>query len=100
MKKRRKSRLERDILESMESALRYMQGLPTSGRTHVIEVPDVHGLRQTLKLSQASFAKRFGIPKRTVQDWEQGRRVPDQAAQSYLKVIARNPKAVAKALEA
>ena len=34
----------------------------------------------------------------TLRDWEQGAAEPDQAARSYLKVIARNPEAVLKAL--
>lgn len=31
-------------------------------------------LRKELGLSQAKFAERFGIPLRTVQDWEYGKR--------------------------
>jgi putative transcriptional regulator len=33
-----------------------------------------------------------------LRDWEQGRRAPDAAAQSYLRVIAFMPDEVAKAL--
>lgn len=54
--------------------------------------------RFKLGLSQEDFAQRFGIPLGTLRDWEQHRSKPDQAAESYLKVIAANPKAVAKAL--
>ena len=56
-------------------------------------------VRHQLALSQEAFATIFGIPIGTLRDWEQGRAEPDQAAQSYLRVIARNPKAVRKALE-
>jgi putative transcriptional regulator len=49
-------------------------------------------------LSQNAFSARFGIPAASLRDWEQGRRVPDAAAASYLRVIARMPAAVAKAL--
>jgi len=52
-----------------------------------------------MALLQEEFATIFGIPIGTLRDWEQGRAEPDQAAQSYLRVIARNPKAVRKALE-
>ena len=62
-------------------------------------VPFAKHVRWTLGLSQQEFADIFGIPIGTLRDWEQGRFEPDQAAQSYLKVIARNPKAVRKALE-
>lgn len=54
--------------------------------------------RAATGLTQASFAERYGIPLSTVQDWEQGQRRPDAAARNYLRVIARIPDVVAKAL--
>jgi putative transcriptional regulator len=62
-------------------------------------IPFAKHVRWTVGLSQEEFAKVFGIPIGTLRDWEQGRFEPDQAARSYLKVIAHNPKAVRKALE-
>ncbi|MBF0268440.1 MAG: helix-turn-helix domain-containing protein [Alphaproteobacteria bacterium] len=56
--------------------------------------------RAATGLSQSVFSKRFGIPAATLRDWEQGRRAPDGATQSYLRVIAKMPDAVAKALKA
>ena len=56
-------------------------------------------VRWKLGMSQSDFAQAFHIPIGTLRDWEQHRCEPDQAAQSYLKVIARNPKAVRRALE-
>ena len=55
-------------------------------------------LRKRLKLSRQKFADRFGLDARAVQDWEQGRRVPDRAARVLLTVIDRDPKAVVRAL--
>ena len=49
-------------------------------------------------LSQQAFAERYGIPVASLRDWEQGRRTPDNATQSYLRVIARRPDDVAKVL--
>ena len=62
-------------------------------------VPLAKRLRWKLGLSQDDFARRFGIPVGTLRDWEQHRSKPDQAAESFLKVIAANPKAVEKALK-
>src|SRR6202163_1097951 len=59
---------------------------------------DVTAIRIHLGLSQAEFARRFGFSPRSVQDWEQGRRKPESAARAYLLVIAREPKAVDRAL--
>jgi DNA-binding transcriptional regulator YiaG len=66
----------------------------------VDEAPDLAALRRRLRLSQGAFAALFGIPLATIKDWEQGRRSPDAPARAYLRVIARNPKAVRSALEA
>ena len=66
----------------------------------VNEAPDLAALRRRLRLSQGAFAALFGIPLATIKDWEQGRRSPDAPARAYLRVIARNPGAVRKALEA
>jgi putative transcriptional regulator len=55
-------------------------------------------IRWALHMSQVEFAKTFRIPLGTLRDWEQHRRDPDQAAQAYLEVIAREPAAVRRAL--
>jgi putative transcriptional regulator len=62
-------------------------------------VPTVGALRKKLKLTQEQFAARFHLPLGTVRDWEQGAHRPDKAAQVLLTVIAKDPEAVARALE-
>ncbi len=62
-------------------------------------VPTVRALRKKLKLTQEEFAARFHLPLGTVRDWEQGAHRPDKAAQVLLTVIAKDPDAVARALE-
>lgn len=62
-------------------------------------VPSVRALRARLNLTQEEFAARFHLPLGTVRDWEQGAHRPDKAAQVLLTVIARDPDAVARALE-
>lgn len=47
--------------------------------------------RAATGLSQAVFAKLLGVSVRTLQDWEQGRRMPSGAAATLLKVVARHP---------
>jgi putative transcriptional regulator len=63
-------------------------------------VPNVKAIRQKLGLSQAAFAHRFGFSVRTVQQWEQGRAVPDRPARILLRVIETDPQAVEHALAA
>lgn len=55
-------------------------------------------VRKRLGLSQAEFAARFHVPVGTLRDWEQNRRQPDASALAYLRVIAREPDMVARAL--
>ena len=62
-------------------------------------VPSVRALRQKLNLTQEQFAARFHLPLGTVRDWEQGGHRPDKAAQVLLTVVAKDPDAVARALE-
>lgn len=54
--------------------------------------------RERLGLSQAEFAIVIGIPKATLQNWEQGRRKPEGPALALLRVALRKPAAVAEAL--
>jgi putative transcriptional regulator len=56
-------------------------------------------LRNRLGLTQAEFAKQFMLNLRTLHDWEQGRREPEDIARTYLRVIERNLDAVKAALE-
>jgi putative transcriptional regulator len=61
-------------------------------------VPDVRGIRKRMNLTQKEFAGRFQLSLTVLRDWEQKRTVPDQAARTLLRVIARNPRAVETAL--
>jgi putative transcriptional regulator len=63
-------------------------------------VPRVKTLRRALDLTQEEFAARYHIPLGTLRDWEQGRTEPDQPARAYLRVIAHDPEAARRALEA
>ena len=47
-------------------------------------------------LSQSEFARATGVSVRTLQEWEQGRKVPSGAAQSLLKLISRHPELLAE----
>jgi putative transcriptional regulator len=52
-----------------------------------------HVVRVRLKsgLSQAQFAAALGVSKRTLEQWEQGRREPSGAAKQLLKIAERHP---------
>ncbi len=88
------------ILRGAEEALEFAKGRAKGHRVLIPDEIDVRRIRTELKLSQASFATYFGVSRRTIQEWEQGRRVPTGPARVLLTVISREPEAVLRALAA
>ena len=56
-----------------------------------VERVQVAAARAATGLSQAAFAKLLGVSVRTLQEWEQGRKMPSGAAATLLKVASRHP---------
>jgi DNA-binding transcriptional regulator YiaG len=69
-----------------------------SARPRVPKAVSLRDIRSKLGLSQEEFALRFNLDIDTVQNWEQGRRTPDVAAENYLRVIEADPTAVEQAI--
>jgi len=87
--------------EGIEKAAREdrdAQPLTESDLKRMTRTPQVKVIRRALELTQEEFASRFQIPLGTLRDWEQGRAVPDQPTQAYLKLIARDPEHVSRVL--
>jgi len=63
-----------------------------------VRADEVREIRYKLGQSQSEFALMIGVSLATLQAWEDGRHSPDGPAQALLRVAARNPKIVAKAL--
>ena len=100
MKETRK-RAGQEIVESLKQATAWAKGKNIAGmRVHIPEAYDVGKIRRRMKLTQKEFASRFGFSLDSVQNWEQGRRIPDGPARTLLAVIAHEPKAVERALQA
>ena len=97
----KRTKLGREVEAALGQVLSHVRGeidLPC----RIVDDPSaqrIRALRKRLKLSRQKFADRFGLDARAVQDWEQGRRVPDRAARVLLTVIDRDPAAVVRALE-
>src|ERR1700730_2291 len=97
--KRKRSPAGRRLIAGLEDALAHARGelaLPSYTVT-VPEHVDVASLRHRLGLSQAAFARTFGLDGTALPAWEPGRR-PDRAARVLLAVIAKEPQAVLRAL--
>jgi len=89
-----------DLIEGMKEALAWKRGEITLPVRNVptMTAERVKAIRKAVSKSPRDFAERFGIPARTLEGWEQGRRHPDPAASTLLRVIEKNPKAVEDAL--
>ena len=89
-----------EVEQALREVLAHVRGeaaLPT----RIVDKPSrerIVAVRKSLGLSRREFAKRFHLDPRTVQEWEQGRRTPDQAARVLLTVIERDPEGVERAL--
>ena len=89
-----------EIEAALDEVLAHVRG-ETALSCRIVDDPAagwIAALRKRMKLSRTKFADRFGLDARAVQDWEQGRRVPDRAARVLLTVIDRDPEAVMRAL--
>ena len=60
-------------------------------RTTIQPSSRVTAVRLKSGLSQAEFAAALGVSKRTLEQWEQGRRKPSGAAQRLLEIADRHP---------
>jgi putative transcriptional regulator len=63
-----------------------------AGRRFTVDSYAIVRAREKSGLTQAEFAKLLGVSVRTLQDWEQGRRELNAAAQTLIKVAEKHPK--------
>ena len=69
------------------------------GRRYTVDSFGIVRAREKSSLTQAEFAKLLGVSVRTLQDWEQGRREPNAAARTLIKVAEKHPKVLRNLVE-
>jgi putative transcriptional regulator len=85
------------MAESRDIGFEILQGirdLKQGNAGRILNVPPVAKIRQKTGLSQSKFASLLGVSVRTLQDWEQGRRIPSGAARTLLLIANKNPLAL------
>lgn len=89
-----------ELVESVKQAGEIKKGQREPGRVFEFSPMDIKEIRRRLEKSQSEFAMMIGVSVGTLQNWEQGRRVPVGPARALLKVASENPEAVRQALGA
>lgn len=88
-----------DLMEALKEVRAHRRGeiaLP-SRKVDVISARRVKDIRSALAKSPKDFERRFGIPARTIEGWEQGRKL-DIASSILMTVIEQTPDVVEAAL--
>jgi putative transcriptional regulator len=88
---------DKQLIAGMEEVVVHRTGEPNNGRTTIFEFADAKAIREGLGMSQAVFARAYGIPLKTLQHWERRRHNPDRTASAYLWTIAEFPDQVREA---
>jgi len=93
-----------ELTESLNQALAHARGERSDLRTTVLPAPphpmsreEIVELRAGLNYSQSVFARVLNVSVKTVQAWEQGVRVPSDAALKLLAIAKRRPEVLLEA---
>ena len=88
----------RDIGAEIIAGLEEFRDQPEKLQRRRLEPADVQAIRHQFGMTQQQFADFLLISVRTLQKWEQGERRPDGASHTLLRVMAKEPEAVRRAL--
>ena len=81
---------KRDIWQEVADGVRDIKA-GRGKRTQVEPRSPIVRARLKSGLTQAQFAALLGVSKRTLEQWEQGRRVPSGAAKTLIRVAQLHP---------
>lgn len=93
-----KRELFEDLSKSIKEAGKIRRGRAKASRKFKYDAVDIRKLRKSVNVSQSKFARMIGVSVDTVQNWEQGRRIPRGPAMALLRVFEKNPRVVVSAL--
>ncbi len=89
-----------ELLASVNEMNDIVKGKIQPSRTFNFPDLEVKHIREKTGLSQSRFAILIGVSKRTLENWEQGRRSPAGPARSLLRLVDNDPDYMIKALHA
>ena len=87
-----------ELLVSVQEMNEIFQGKKAAARVTEFPEPEVKVIREKVGLSQNHFALLIGVSKRTLENWEQGRRHPTGPAKALLRILDADPEHAVRAL--
>jgi putative transcriptional regulator len=99
MKTKRDTKFGTDLMEALQEVRAHQRGevaLPTR-LVDAISAKQVKAIRTAHAKSPREFEARFGIPARTIEGWEQGRKL-DVSARILMAMIEHEPHVVEAAV--
>ena len=87
-----------DLVESLKEAKSISRGEKPASRRFTVEAPDVKAVREQIGLSQIDFARLMRVSIKTLQNWEQHRRIPTGPAAALLNIVAKAPEVAMQTL--
>ena len=96
--------MDSEMFDELMTSVQEMDGIDKGQKLRTCRFefpePEVKAIREKMGVSQDKFAVILGVSKRTVENWEQGRRHPTGAARSLLKIVEADPQHALEALRA
>lgn len=94
------SKMGNEILASLTEASEHAKGSTKLRASRVTVTPvcdaisaeEIKAVRESLGMTQVSFAILIGVSKKTVESWECGRYTPDGAARRLISILQKDPK--------
>lgn len=87
-----------ELLSSVQEMDAIVKGQKAAARLTDFPEPEVKAIREKVGLSQSRFAMLIGVSKRTLENWEQGRRHPTGPAKALLRILDADPENAIRAL--
>jgi putative transcriptional regulator len=86
------------IKQGLREAIAHASGQVSTAVVNPPQPINVKAIRKRVGMTQTEFASAFGISLSTLRHWERGDRIPRGPARVLLRVVAKAPRAVLRAL--
>ena len=87
-----------ELLDSVREGGAILRGDRKPSRRMVFPPSGVRAIRERTSLSQSEFARLLGVSVKTLQNWEQDRRLPTGPEAALLNIIEHDPGTAVRAI--